>query len=182
MRNWFAFAFICICLHGCSNDPQSSYVGVWQTTTAPIKTIEISKSGESYIFQDLRATKFNGEPEGPMPLSLKGNQLTLNNGLTDLPLALSNENQTLLIAGLSLKKMPSKEGENLKQQIVSERTERVANLAKCDQLGKEMDVKDKALRPLIGKPEYLTQQAALKAEKTERALKIPDCKRHLMIF
>lgn len=173
-----SFVFI---LAGCSGDSHADYVGVWQTTGKPLKTYEVRKDGENYFLQDLRATKMNGEKQGPMPLTVKDGRLVWSSGFGELPLVLSADRGTLVFSDLSLARVA--DGQGLKQAIETEGTQRIANREKCQELGKEMKAKDNAINA-SGSPgaAKMADKAALKAEMNQRASAIPDCNAMLLLY
>lgn len=173
-----SFVFI---LAGCSGDSHADYVGVWQTTGKPLKTYEIRKDGENYFLQDLRATKATGEMQGPMPLTAKDGRLVWSTGFGELPLVLSSDKGTLVFSDLSLGRVA--DGKGLKQEIETEYAQRIANRAKCEQLGKEMKAKDSAINASASPgAAKMADKAALKVEMNQRAAAIPDCNAMLLLY
>ncbi len=178
---FFALLSFVFILTGCTGDSHADYVGVWQTTGKPLKTYEIRKDGENYFLQDLRATKANGEKQGPMPLTAKDGRLVWSTGFGELPLVLSADKGTLVFSDLSLARVA--DGQGLKQAIETEDAQGIANRAKCQELGKEMKAKDSAINVSTKSvAEKLADKAALNAEMNQRASSIPDCNAMLLLY
>ncbi|WP_439520279.1 hypothetical protein [Hydrogenophaga sp.] len=183
MQRYLFYVVLSVVIAGCSGDPHADYVGVWQSSGNPLKTVEIVVSRDNYVFQDLRATTFSGEKEGPRAMSKQGTQLTLNNGLTDVPLALSDDRNTLIINGLALQRVPESDGQRLKQDIEAQRSEQQVALKQCESLRLELAQKEREIfaSSHSGK-EKLSRSAALKADIAQRASPYPSCKALLHLY
>ncbi|MDP3250883.1 MAG: hypothetical protein Q8M77_03115 [Hydrogenophaga sp.] len=183
MQRFLIALVVTVALAGCSGDPHADYVGVWQSSGNPPKTVEIVNSRDNYVFQDLHATTFSGKKQGPRAMSKQGTQLTLNNGLIEIPLALSEDKNTLIVDSVYLQRVPASEEQRIKQDIEAQRSERQAAAKQCESLRLELTQKEKEiLASTQSGKESMSRIASLKADIAQRASPYPGCKALLLLY
>ncbi|MDR2216178.1 MAG: hypothetical protein LBE59_10115 [Nevskiaceae bacterium] len=145
---------LALSLAACSRVPQADYVGVWEVEGDDPKTLEITQSGDSYLLQDLRDDSKNNSPD---PLLVQGSQLVY----FVIPLALSDDKNTLFFNDQSYARVSASDGKVLKQQIAE-------SIAQCRKLDEGFDSE-------VDKLKSLDEKSNLTREYVERAKKIPNC-------
>jgi hypothetical protein len=174
-------ALLLALVSGCSPEPQAAFVGVWQTTGASPKTLEIHRDGDTYVFQDLRPSPFTGEREGPRVLTREGDHLALSNGVGLLPLGLSGDRGTLLLAGETLTRVTGAEATGLKRQLDADHAKRTADRQRCQQIDAEWHVKERGIRQAgLSAPEQRRRVTELRADLRAQASRLTQCWRGWM--
>lgn len=95
--------------------PYEKYIGYWQLDNSKIlKVAEISKSDNTYLITDNILAPNNT----PYAMQEKDNTLFINNGMTNMPVTLSNDS-TLIILDNKYTKISQAEFDKLKEVIKS---------------------------------------------------------------
>jgi hypothetical protein len=168
----------------CSRDTHADYVGLWQVPGGgESKILEITKDGDSYLLDDLRATDMLGKRTSPAVLTVNGPQLAFNFGLGSVPLAISGDKNTLRFDQWELTRVEQSKASEVKQTIVKVREQRESNRASCKALENEFKEKESAIsRSGVSGSARMSNVAQLKREFIERTGKVSDCKPLVLFY
>ena len=184
MLKSLVFLLIPLLVVACSRDTHADYIGLWQVPgSGESKVLEITKDGDSYLLDDLRATDMLGKKTSPTVLTVNGPQLAFNFGLGSVPLAISGDKNTLRFDQWQLIRVEKGKAPEVKQAIVKVREQRETNRASCKALESEFKEKEAAIsRSGVNGTARMSNVAQLKREFIEKTGKVSDCKPLVLFY
>ena len=153
MKKIVLSALVLVTLAACGKGGAEKYVGYWQEKDDKyVRIVEIKKEGGQYFLDRNILSKGERKPK-PYLLTEKDGELVHNNGLTDVPLKLSDDGNSLFVSKNSYQKIDAATKDKL-----------VAHEESCRKLADEYFAEDKQARSgkSIFSDEYKSAEAAIK--------------------